>query len=241
MTDDLAYVGKDLEAMSFAVNYHRWILQIFEPYLGVRIVEVGAGTGSFSELLLELRLESLSLVEPSEAMIIQLRNRMDKLNPSFSVKIHQAIFKQVAGQIRLTDQPDSILYVNVLEHIVDDHAELHAINDALGKEGRVFIFVPAFSWLLGSFDRQIGHHRRYSRNELEGKCRAAGFKVIESRYFDLLGVVPWWIKYKLLKSDKMEPGAVRFYDQRIVPIASTVESKIAPPLGKNILMVAEKI
>src|SRR5258705_1611482 len=139
MTDDLVYVGKDLEAMSFAVNYHGWILKIFEPYLGVRIVEVGAGTGSFSELLLELPLESLSLVEPSEAMIIQLRNRMDKLNPSFSVRIHQAIFKQVAGQIRLTDQPDSILYVNVLEHIVDDHAELHAINDALGKEGRVFI------------------------------------------------------------------------------------------------------
>ena len=81
MSEKHGYAGKDLEAMSFAVNYHRWILSIFEPHLGKRVVEVGAGTGSFSELLLERRLESLSLVEPSTAMHQQLCRRMEELQP----------------------------------------------------------------------------------------------------------------------------------------------------------------
>src|SRR4030095_9694578 len=100
MPEKHGYAGKDLEAMSFAVNYHRWILSIFEPYLGARVVEVGAGTGSFSELLLERRLESLSLVEPSTEMYQQLCGRMDKLKPGLTVKTYNQIFQQVAAQIR---------------------------------------------------------------------------------------------------------------------------------------------
>lgn len=240
MSEKPGYVGKDLEAMSFAVNYHRWILSSFEPFLGTRVVEVGAGTGSFSELLLERRLESLSLVEPSTAMHAKLRARMEELAPPTRIKIYNDIFQQVASQIGSSQRPDTIIYVNVLEHIADDTNELHVINNTLDAAGRLFIFVPALRWLHGSFDRQINHFRRYTLAELEKKCVSAGFKVITSRYFDLLGVIPWWVKYRLLQSDRMEPGAVTFYDRRVVPIARTLETRIRPPLGKNILLVAEK-
>lgn len=241
MSEKFGYAGKDLEAMSFAVNYHRWILSIFEPYLGTRIVEVGAGTGSFSELLLERSLESLSLVEPSTAMYEQLCRRIEELSPSQNVRTHNDIFEKVASQIRSTAKPDSIIYVNVLEHVEDDANELRIINDTLDSGGRLFIFVPAMRWLHGSMDRQLDHFRRYMRSELEKKCVAAGFKVVASRYFDLFGVLPWWVKYKVLQSKKMEPGAVRFYDQRVVPIARRLETSVTPPLGKNVLLVAEKL
>lgn len=241
MGDKLGYVGKDLEAMLFAVNYHRWILSLFEPYLGRRLVEVGAGTGSFSQLLLERQLESLSLVEPSTDMYEQLCRRMDQLKPAITLKTYNQIFEQVAPQIRTTEKPDSIIYVNVLEHIADDVAELRHINDALEPRGRLFIFVPALQWLHGSFDRQINHYRRYSKTELQQKCVAAGFKVLTSRYFDFFGVLPWWVKYRLLQLNRLDPGAVRFYDQRIVPLSRSLESRLQPPLGKNVLLVAEKI
>ena len=237
MSEKFGYAGKDLEAMSFAVNYHRWILSIFEPYLGTRIVEVGAGTGSFSELLLERRLESLSLVEPSTAMYEQLSER---LSSSPNIATYNDIFENVASRIRSTARPDSIIYVNVLEHVEDDVNELQIINDSLDPGGRLFVFVPALRWLHGSMDRQLDHFRRYTRTELEKKCVAAGFKVIASRYFDLFGVLPWWVKYKLLQSKKMEPSAVRFYDQRVVPIARRLESSVTPPLGKNVLLIGEK-
>lgn len=239
-SDQNGYAGKDLEAMSFAVNYHRWILSIFEPYLGSNIVEVGAGTGSFSELLLERRFKSLSLVEPSTAMYEKLCERLGESNGCGSVKTYNGIFEQVAKNIKAVERPDSIIYVNVLEHIADDVNELEIIRRTLILGGRLFIFVPALRWLYGSFDRQISHFRRYTRTELEKKCVAVGFKVVTSKYFDLFGVIPWWVKYRLLQSNKMEPGAVRFYDQRIVPITKVLESRISPPLGKNVLLIAEK-
>jgi SAM-dependent methyltransferase len=241
MSEKHGYAGKELESMSFAVNYHRWILSIFEPYLGARVVEVGAGTGFFSELLLERRLESLSLVEPSTAMYQRLCRRMEELKPPITVKTYNDVFPSVAEQIRSVQRPDAIIYVNVLEHIPDDVHELNVIHRVMDTAGRLFMFVPALSWLHGSMDQQLGHLRRYTRTELEQKCGAAGFRIIVSRYFDVLGVLPWWIKYRLMRSNHMEPGQVRFYDRRVVPVARMFESSVAPPIGKNLLLIGEKV
>jgi phospholipid N-methyltransferase len=230
-----------LEAMSFAENYHRWILEIFKPYLGTRLVEVGAGVGAFSELILEHSVESLSLVEPSEAMYHQLGERVGQFSTSIEIKTYNAIFANAAARIREEQRPDSIIYVNVMEHISDDAAELEIVGRTLDRRGRVFIFVPALSWLYGSFDEQIGHYRRYMKPELEAKCRQAGFKVLKSGYFDVAGIVPWWIKYRLFRSDKMEAAAVSFYDRWVVPVIKVGESAIAPPIGKNVFLIAEKM
>jgi len=241
MNSDVVYTGRDLEAMSFAVNYHRWILQIFAPYLGKRLVEVGAGVGSFSELLLERPIESLVLVEPATQMYEMLTQRMQRFQSTTQIQTFNAMFHRVAPEIRTVWRPDSILYVNVLEHVADDEAELRAVNQTLIKGGRIFVFVPAFSWLYGSFDRQIGHVRRYGSSGLAEKCQGAGFKVLESRSFDFFGIVPWWIKYCLLKSRTMEPAAVRFYDEYVVPFAQAIERVVKPPVGKNIILVGEKL
>lgn len=239
--NDVVYVGKDLEAMSCAVNYHRWILQIFDRYLGMRLVEVGAGMGSFSELLIERSFESLTLVEPSEQMYAVLMTRLAELNAAVRVKTHRAMFCQIADEIKSADRPDSIIYLNVLEHISDDEAELAIVNHTLTKGGKIFVFVPAFNWLYGGFDRQVGHIRRYTKPELSEKCRRAGFRILEARYFDALGIVPWWIKYRLLMSETMSSAAVRFYDDYGVPAVKAIESHLRPPIGKNILLVGEKI
>lgn len=239
MSEKLTYVGKDLEAMSFAVNYHRWILDRFRPFLGKRIVEVGAGTGDFSALLLETKPEMLSLIEPS-AMFEQLSVRIEK-SGSQSVKLYNTIFREAADEIREGQQPDSIIYVNVLEHIEDDAGELEAVRETLTRKGRIFIFVPALSWLYGNFDRAIGHHRRYERRELEAKCRAAGFQIVQSYYFDFAGIFPWWIKYRLLKSSNLDSSAVQIYDKLVVPFARIGEGIVRPPIGKNILLIGEKV
>jgi SAM-dependent methyltransferase len=236
-----AYPGRELEAMSEASNYHRWILEVFAPYLGRHLVEVGAGLGSFSELILSRHAcETLSLVEPSGEMYQQLVARARSLPATPRVLTYHANFPQAAPLISATHPLDSVLYVNVLEHIADDEAELDAIHNALSDHGRLFLFVPALRWLYGAFDERVGHVRRYTKAELETKLRRAGFQPIVSRYFDLPGVAPWWIKYRLLKSATMDPGAVRFYDRYVVPVARRVESLINPPVGKNVIVIAEK-
>src|SRR5215510_11495643 len=109
------YVGKDLEAMSFAESYHRWILDLMRPYVGQNIVEVGAGTGSFSELLLTTDPSSLTVIEPSE-MYDDLCENISSRDDGPQVKYHRDIFSNVAPQIAATGEPDSIIYINVLEH-----------------------------------------------------------------------------------------------------------------------------
>ena len=240
MAEAVAYVGRDLESMSLARNYHRWILDLFAPHLGRRVVEVGAGTGSFSELLLAREPEALTLVEPSNEMHRLLVEHVGRLPTRARVRIHNDTFARVARRLTEEERPDSVIYVNVLEHVEDDEAELRLVADALAPGGRVFIFVPAFQWLYGSFDRQVGHQRRYTRAELEAKCERAGLRVVRSAYFDAAGVLPWWLKYRVLRSEKMEPAAVRFYDSFCVPVVRRVEALLPPPVGKNVLLVAEK-
>ncbi len=239
MSEKVVYVGKDLEAMSFAVNYHKWILDEFRPFFGKKLVEVGAGTGSFSELLLAEKPEQLTIIEPSE-MFEYLEQNVSQIETETNIKLHQSIFAEVCGEIADKNKPDSIIYVNVLEHIEDDAGELKMIYETLETGGKCFIFVPALQSLYGEFDRKIGHFRRYAKKEIEEKCESAGFKILKSKYFDFAGIFPWWIKYKLLKSDSLESGAVTLYDKIAVPVISKFEKILPMPIGKNILLIAEK-
>jgi SAM-dependent methyltransferase len=233
------YVGKDLEAMAFAKAYHRWIFDLIRPFLGEHLVEVGAGTGSFSKMLLEIRPESLTLVEPS-AMFSALEAAVSEMRTEASINLYNNIFSEIAGEIRSAGPPDSILYINVLEHIEDDSAELRIVHDTLAPTGRAFIFVPALPILFSNFDRHLGHFRRYTRKDLKEKCEEAGFKLLLLRWFDLTGTLPWLVKYRLLKSMKIERGAVHAYDRLAVPVIRPLENLIPPPFGKNLLLIAEK-
>jgi 2-polyprenyl-3-methyl-5-hydroxy-6-metoxy-1,4-benzoquinol methylase len=227
----MKYTGREIEAMDFAVNYHRWILDGFRPWLGKRIVEVGAGSGAFSELLMGTKPEALTMLEPSGNLYPLLAERMRRGQP-LNVTLREAA--------KFIATPDSIIYVNVLEHIEDDEDELAAVHSLLSNGGRVFIFVPANSWLMSDMDRLMGHYRRYTRDELIRKCRSAGFQIRSAKYFDFPGIFPWLLKYRLMKSTSMESGLVKLYDGVVVPVIRMMEDLISPPMGKSILLIGEK-
>ena len=237
MSKKHVYVGKDLEAMSFAVNYHKWILEEFRPFLGKKLVEVGAGTGSFSEMLIAENPENLALIEPSE-MFKFLEQNISQFETSASVDYYNDIFSETAH--KLNETPDTIIYVNVLEHIEDDRGELEKVYETLQPGGHCLIFVPAFMSLYGAFDEKVGHFRRYTKNELEEKGRNAGFKIVKSKYFDFVGIFPWYVKYKLLRSDSLESGAVTAYERFAVPFTRQFERLFKFPVGKNILTILKK-
>jgi len=239
MSEKVVYVGKDLEAMSFAVNYHRWIYDEISRYLGKNIIEVGAGIGSFSEMLLESDPDTLSLVEPSE-LYGQLAEVFSGEGKRTRIDTYNAIFAEVADLIIASTVPDSIIYINVLEHIDDDQGELRLIHKSLKDGGKCVLFVPALQFLYGNFDRALGHYRRYRKGELERKCVDAGFTILRSTYFDFAGVLPWFVKYRLLRSEELGGGAVELYDRLVVPVFKRIEAVVPVPIGKNILLIVEK-
>lgn len=222
--------------MSFARKYHEWILSLFRGFLRKRVAEVGAGSGNFSALLLGEPIEELVVIEPSENMY-----RLLKENTAQDVRVtaRNAFFAEVSGEY--ADHFDSIVYVNVLEHVEDDAAELALIYKSLRSGGHVCVFVPALSWLYSDHDASIGHFRRYHKAPLEALIRDAGFEIVRSRYFDLLGILPWLVllKWKLLKGDP-SAGNISFYDTYIVPMSRALETLVTPPIGKNLLIVGKK-
>jgi SAM-dependent methyltransferase len=239
--EGFTYPGQELDAMAGASNYHEWILGVFKPFLGRHLVEVGAGLGSFSELILRHHAcQTFSLIEPSREMYNQLAANAQRLQTNTRIETFHGTFRDAAPSIKARQAPDSIIYVNVLEHIRDDEGELDAIHATLAETGRVFIFVPALPWLYGAFDERVGHVRRYMKSGLERKLERAGFRMVLSRYFDFAGIGPWWVKYCLFRSATMAPGSVRLYDRWVVPVTRRIEALISPPLGKNVIAVAEK-
>lgn len=226
------YPGKELEAMSFAVNYHRCIIDEFEPYLGETTAEVGAGKGSVSKLLLEKRIKHLFAFEPSQNMYpflekeLRQEERARLVNDFFSPKYAQESF-------------DSIVYINVLEHIQDDRTELANALEALKPNGHLLLFVPALAWLYSDFDKQIGHFRRYTKECLGSLVRDAGYTLVKARYFDLVGVIPWYINFVLLRNS-IGNVRVSLYDKIAVPTMRLIENIVTPPIGKNVLLIGRK-
>lgn len=229
-------MGRDLEAMSFAPNYLRWILQHFSPHIGTRIAEVGAGVGNFSRLLLEKDPEMLILLEPSLNLFDELKVRTSADVRVLAYNGTLPEYSETLGAARL----DTIAYVNVLEHIENDREELRSAFDLLQPGGKILIFVPAIQFLYGTFDRAIGHVRRYAKSEILEKLKDAGFKPRCCRYLDSVGIAPWFIAFKILRLHGLSSGMASSYDKIVVPVMRRIEDKFCLPFGKNILAVGEK-
>jgi SAM-dependent methyltransferase len=234
-TPKSTYEGRDIEAMSFAPKYHEWILQELMPHLGKKIVEVGAGSGTFSQLLLRLPIDELLVVEPSKEMFPLLQKRVSG-DPR--VICAQAFFGDVG--VLYTAHFDTVLYINVLEHIKEDQKELQRAYEALTPGGTLCIFVPALQWLYGEHDRVVGHQKRYYNRQLTTLLESAGFEIVTVQYFDIAGILPWWFLSRLLKRQLSE-GNAALYDSLVVPLMSRLESLMRPSIGKNLIAVAKKI
>jgi SAM-dependent methyltransferase len=231
--ESFVYTGTELDAMAEARNYCRRIMQYFRPYLGPRVVEIGAGTGTFSELLLNSeRTVDLVLFEAAANLFPVLRQRF----ASHSVRLHCGFFEPSL----LGTPPDSIVLVNVLEHVADDTGLLLQIRQCLRPGGYVLLFVPALSWNYGSLDRAFGHWRRYDKRELARKFDQAGFRVKVMRYVNVMGIASWFFAGRILRQITLKPAQVRWYDRWIIPWSFQVEQICEPPLGQSLLAVAVK-
>lgn len=234
MPEGIRYEGRDLEAMSFAPNYHAWIADAFAPFLKGEVAEVGAGSGTFSALLLRPPVANLLAVEPSREMFPLLAERFRGVA---RVACRQAFFSDISADYR--NHFDAIVYVNVLEHIADDENELRRAHESLKDGGAVCIFVPALSWLYSEHDRSVGHQRRYHKPQLKARLEKAGFEIVTLRYFDIVGILPWLFFMKWMKRILTGNAAAR-YDAVVVPVMRRLESAVPLPLGKNLIAVARK-
>lgn len=226
----MEYTGTELEAMELARNYHRWILSFFRPYIHGTVVEIGAGIGTVSELLAECEPAELRCYEPAKNLFPHLARRM---NGRANVRVENAFYNG-AGRA------DAVMLINVLEHIENDRGMLERIRASLNNEGRLLVFVPALPRIFGSLDEQFGHFRRYTRAQLANLVTSSGYEIELLRYANFPGVFAWYLTGKILRKRTISLGAAAFYDKRVVPIMRAIESRIAPPIGQSLVLIAKK-
>ena len=232
MTDCL---GRGLDAMSGAERYHREVLHIFAPYLGERIVDVGAGSGNFTTLLLERDPAHVYAIEPDDAYVPLLRER---LNGRPNASVHHCVLSEFAEGAG-GDKADSVVSVNVLEHVEDDVDELVLIRRVLRPGGYLCLWVPALPALYAPYDRALGHHRRYKRREIADKLEKAGFDVLLLNYRDLVGMLAWLVLCRILRRTPGR-GAISAYDRYAMPLTRLLGRWSSPPVGKNLVGIARK-
>jgi phospholipid N-methyltransferase len=232
-TESFLYSGKELEAMAEARNYCQWIMRYFGPYLGPRVVEIGAGAGTFSALLLDSkRTESLVLFEAAHNLFPRLSQRFSDQR----VRVHCSTFHREL----LCGPADSVVMVNVLEHVLDDTELLSEIYESLRPDGSLLLFVPALQWNYGSLDKAFEHHRRYDKKGLKNKLRDAGFRIEQMRYVNAMGIASWFVAGNMLRQTTLKPAQVRWYDRWIIPWSFRLEQFWEPPLGQSLLAIALK-
>lgn len=228
------YSGEELDALAGAVNYYRWIVRRFAPYLGPRVVEVGAGIGTFAGHLRAAAPDArLTLVEPAANNVPHLRAR-------FAGDARARIVHGYLDDAGEPESADALVAVNVMEHVRDDGAFLMAAHRLLAPGGHALLFVPALPALYGSLDEAFEHERRYTRAGLCQRLRAAGLRPLRLHYTNLPGVAAWWLSGRVLRRRTVSARDARIYDRWVIPWVAAMERIWTPPLGQSLIAVARK-
>jgi glycosyltransferase involved in cell wall biosynthesis len=222
-----------LQSVRRAKGFNRWMLSCFQRYVGQRVWEAGCGIGNFTELLLDR--ERLVCVDNDPFYVEMIDRRFGHME---NVQAREMdLSAPGAGKSIRPERPDTIISLNVLEHIERDRDVLHEFFEALVPGGHAIILVPAHPCLYTACDRTLGHFRRYTIEELSTKLREAGFHLAGCNEFNRLGVLGWWVSGKMGRKD-LSPFQMRIYEL-LLPLAKLMDwLKLGP--GLSLIGVGQK-
>jgi SAM-dependent methyltransferase len=222
-------LDRALSDIADARAYNEWLFERARPQLGRRVLDAGAGLGTFAALV---RAEGVSVVaaEPEAEFAEYLRGR-------FADDERVDVIEGTADDVGAHDF-ESVICFNVLEHIEDDAATLRAFYDRLVPGGRLFLLVPAHPRLYGGYDRAAGHVRRYRREGLRRTLTATGFTVERLSYVNPVGAIGWFVRVRLRSSEEWPASSFRAFD-RLVPILRPLD-RLPLPFGLSLWAVARR-
>ncbi len=223
-----------LRSVAKSKKYNRWMYDLVKPYMGSRVLEAGAGIGNMSQMLIQR--ERLVLLDFDPIYISLLRQKYGR-RPN--VRIDSCDLTRAADFDRWTGENlNTVFCSNVIEHIENDQDVLSNFYRTLTPGGQCIIVVPAGKGLYTVLDKELGHYRRYSIDELAEKMRAVGFEVVYSRRFNKVGSISWGLSGHVLRKRYLSPRQMKWFD-RILPLVKLLEP-VLPIAGMSLIMVGKK-
>jgi glycosyltransferase involved in cell wall biosynthesis len=231
---DQQYAQAILNNLAHARRFNKWMVKCIEPFLGDRILEVGAGIGNVSRSLPKKEKLIVTDVDPTYLEILEVGFRDNDIVDVAKLDISRREDVQKLGE----SVCDTVVCLNVLEHIEEDVAALQNIHHLLSSGGRLVLLVPQYKWLFGSYDQHAGHVRRYTRKDLTRRLKEANFQPLWFKNFNFMGIFGWWINSCLLKRTSMDRWQLKIFDT-LVPVLRLLE-KLLPLPGISLICVAER-
>lgn len=231
--------GSDtLHLISKAQKFNRWMYSHVRPHLVNEVLEIGSGIGNisrfavedgFSITLSDLNDDYLSLLKKEFEGCENVRSitGIDLLHPSFDTQF-----------AHLKEKFSSVFMLNVLEHISNESLAIRNLRRLISVDGKLVILVPAIPFLYCDLDRNLGHHKRYSKKELERLLGSQGFSVSKSYYFNTMGIAGWWLYGKIFRRKSLGDEMSVF--NRMVPAAKLLDKIFAGIAGLSLIVIATK-
>ncbi|MDX9749892.1 MAG: class I SAM-dependent methyltransferase [Flavobacteriales bacterium] len=232
---EAAYVGTELELFRHAVRWKRYFSGVLRPYVRGRVLDVGCGMGVNAEYLWNPAVSAYTFLEPDPDLLAQVNAHVS------TPALRQAErIRGTTADLEPGSRFDTVMYLDVLEHISDSHAELRRASDLLVPGGHLLVVVPAFNMLYSPFDKAIGHHRRYTRKLLRSEL-PSGTTIVRARYLDCLGALLSLGNKLLLRNSAPTMAQVLFWDRTIVPMSRVVDPLMFRSFGRSLISVVRKV
>lgn len=228
-----SYLGEELSLFSEATNFHRYYVDVFGSWITGKVLEVGAGMGAITLPLLERGVERITACEPDPELAGILASRV-----GHKVDVVVGGVQEVPSEMGLFD---AIVYVDVIEHIEDDRAEIASAFKRLRNGGVLILAGPAHPWLYSPFDAAIGHYRRYNRQMVEALFESVpALAMLRFAYIDCVGTMlslgNRWIGRQTIPSH----WQVKFWDASILPVSQRLDRLLRYRIGKSFVAIARK-
>ncbi len=233
---DFNYVGDELEIFALAKHWKNYFAAAIAPFVKREVAEVGAGLGATTLVLCDPTVQAGWLcIEPDEAMATLLR----QLRVSGRLPDRCAVHCGVIADLPIRQQFDTVLYIDVLEHIEDDQRELTDAASRLAMGGRIVVLSPAWPHLYSPFDRRIGHHRRYTKRSLTA-LRVNDLKVEQTFYLDSVGYLASLANRIMLKQSLPTRSQIAIWDRFMISASRVLDPLLMWSLGRSVVTVWSK-
>ena len=228
-----------LERFAQATRFNRWMFDTIQPYCKGDVLEVGSGIGNLSRYFLEndLKLTASDLRDEYINILHGKFGRHPNLAGIISIDLAVANFETRFQD--LLQQFDTVVALNVVEHIQDDELAIGNCKKLLKPGGHLIILVPAFQALYNQFDEELGHYVRYNRSSLNGLLQGQGLEVFHTRYFNAIGIIGWMINGSLFRKRLIPRRQLQLFD-KLVPVIKMIDAITFRKAGLSVLSVARK-
>lgn len=228
-----------LQVIAKADKLNRWMYDTIAPACKGNILEIGSGIGNISQFFLNAG-STITLSDLRNNYIQILRENFQKFpNLKGVINLDLVALDFNTRYAHLFGAYDAVYALNVVEHIENDTLAIANCRKLLKENGSLVILVPAYQYLYNRFDKELEHYKRYTSQQLNELFKKNNFRITDSKYFNMVGIVGWFFSGRILNKKTIPSGHIKLYNV-LVPVFKLVDKLFLNKIGLSVITFGRK-